>query len=300
MRVAITGGTGFIGSALTKALLARNDEVWIISRHSPKERSEQAGLHGVTWVELSVNPSLLDGIDVIVNLAGESINQRWTNAAKQRVLNSRLTAAAHIAELLQSLPNKPRLVINASGISAYGISENGLFDETSPTAVTDFLSDVVQKWEQAANAIQAERLVKLRVGVVLDNKGGAFPLMAMPYRLFGGGRIGSGKQWLSWIHLQDMVRLILFIIDNEHISGPVNASSPEPVTNQTFGKAIGKAMGRPHWFPVPAFLMRTLFGEMSTLLLDGQRAIPRKALDNGFTFLYPTVDSAMQELLGTK
>lgn len=300
MRIAIAGGTGFIGSALTKALLERNDEVWIISRKSPIEPSKIANLHRVTWVELTGEPLLLDGMDVIVNLTGESINQRWTNAAKQRVLQSRLTAAARIAELLQALNHKPKLVINASGISAYGISANGEFDETSPTAVTDFLSEVVQKWEQAADAIQSERLVKLRVGVVLDKKEGAFPLMAMPYRLFGGGKIGSGKQWLSWIHLEDMIRLILFIIDNEEINGPVNASAPEPATNNTFGRAIGKAMGRPHWFPVPGFLMKTLFGEMATLLLDGQRALPRKALDNGFTFLYPTVDSAMQELVGKR
>lgn len=300
MRIAIAGGTGFIGSALTKALLERNDEVWIISRKSPIEPSKIANLHRVTWVELTGEPLMLDGMDVIVNLTGESINQRWTNAAKQRVLQSRLTAAARIAELLQALNNKPKLVINASGISAYGISANGEFDETSPAAVTDFLSEVVQKWEQAADAIQSERLVKLRVGVVLDKKEGAFPLMAMPYRLFGGGKIGSGKQWLSWIHLEDMIRLILFIIDNEEINGPVNASAPEPATNNTFGRAIGKAMGRPHWFPVPGFLMKTLFGEMATLLLDGQRALPRKALDNGFTFLYPTVDSAMQELVGKR
>lgn len=298
MRVAIAGGTGFIGSALTKALLERNDEVWIISRQNSKEPHKRAGLNQVTWSELATAPFLLEGIDAIVNLTGESINQRWTLAAKQRVMDSRLSAAARISELVKSLKHKPPLVINASGISAYGISADGIFDERSPTAVTDFLSGVVQQWEQAANAIPAERLVKLRVGVVLDKNEGAFPLMAMPYRLFGGGKIGSGKQWLSWIHLEDMIQLILFILDNEQIHGPVNGSSPYPVTNDAFGRAIGKAMGRPHWFPVPAFLMRTLFGEMATLLLDGQCALPRKALEHGFFFRYPTVDSAMRELAG--
>lgn len=298
MRIAIAGGTGFIGSALTKALLERNDEVMIISRRSSKEQHTLDSLHHITWSELEAVPSLLDGMDAIVNLTGESINQRWTAAAKQRVLDSRLTAAARITGLLKVLKHKPPLVINASGISAYGISADGIFDETSPTAVTDFLSEVVRKWEQAADAIPAERLVKLRIGVVLDKKAGAFPLMALPYRLFGGGKIGGGKQWLSWIHLDDMVQLILFCLDNNHINGPVNASAPVPVTNDAFGSAIGRAMGRPHWFPVPASLMRTLFGEMATLLLDGQRALPRKALDNGFTFRYPTVDSAMLELFG--
>lgn len=300
MRVAIAGGTGFIGSALTKALLERNDEVSIISRQSPKEQSKRSGLTQFTWNELEAAPALLEGINAIVNLTGESINQRWTPAAKQRVMNSRLTAAARITELVMSLKHKPPLVINASGISAYGISADGIFDESSPTKVTDFLSEVVQNWEQAADSIPAERLVKLRVGVVLDKKDGAFPLMAMPYRLFGGGKIGSGKQWLSWIHLEDMIRLIMFILDNEHLDGPVNGSAPDPVTNDAFGSALGKAMGRPHWFPVPAFLMRTLFGEMSTLLLDGQRALPRKALEHGFTFRYPTVESAMDELVSRR
>ena len=298
MRVAIAGGTGFIGSALTKALLERNDEVWIISRQSLKEQSKQSGITQITWSELDDAPALLEGIDAIVNLTGESINQRWTPAAKQRVMDSRLTAAARISKLVKSLKYKPPLVVNASGISAYGISADSIFDETSPTKVTDFLSEVVQSWEQAADGIPAERLVKLRVGVVLDKKDGAFPLMALPYRLFGGGRVGSGKQWLSWIHLEDMIRLILYILDNKQITGPVNGSSPDPVTNDVFGRAIGKAMGRPHWFPVPAFLMRAFFGEMSTLLLDGQRALPRKALEHGFSFRYPTVESAMNELVG--
>jgi uncharacterized protein (TIGR01777 family) len=298
MRVAIAGGTGFIGSALTKALLERNDEVWIISRTSPKNKSKRTGFNQMTWDELEASPSLLEGIDAIVNLTGESINQRWNQAAKQRVMDSRLTAAARISKLVHSLNHKPLLVINASGISAYGISADGIFDESSPTRVTDFLSEVVQKWEQAADSIPAERLVKLRVGVVLDKKEGAFPLMAMPYRLFGGGKIGSGEQWLSWIHLEDMIRLILFILDNNFIEGPINASSPDPVSNDSFGRAIGKAMRRPHWFPVPAFVMRTLFGEMSTLLLDGQRALPSRALENGFVFRYPTVESAMEELVG--
>jgi uncharacterized protein (TIGR01777 family) len=298
MRVAIAGGTGFIGRALTKALLERNDEVYIISRQSSNGGLEPQGITRLTWSELEAAPASLEGIDAIVNLTGESINQRWTSAAKQRVMQSRMTAAARISKLMQSLKHKPPLVVNASGISAYGISSDGIFDESSPTKVTDFLSEVVQKWEQAADTIPAKRLVKLRVGVVLDKKEGAFPLMAMPYRLFGGGKIGSGKQWLSWIHLEDMIQLILFILDNEDISGPVNGSSPDPATNDAFGRAIGKAMRRPHWFPVPAALMRILFGEMSTLLLDGQRALPRKALEHGFAFKYPTVDAAMNELVG--
>ncbi|WP_091187865.1 TIGR01777 family oxidoreductase [Paenibacillus catalpae] len=297
MRVAVTGGTGFVGRALVKALLERGDEVWIISRkETSSSPSANARLHQVSWNELAAAPDKLEGANVIVNLAGESINQRWTAASKQRVLHSRTDGAARIARLVEQLDQKPEAVINASGISAYGSSLTATFDEDSPLKVTDFLSSVVEHWEKAADTIPVERLVKLRVGVVLNRTGGAFPLMALPHRLFAGGRLGSGSQWLSWIHLEDMVRLILFCIDHPEIQGPVNGSAPEPVTNDQFGQALSKAFGRPHWLPAPAFLMKAVLGEMSSLLLEGQRALPRKALEHGFTFKYPTIESAMKQL----
>lgn len=250
----------------------------------------------VTWHELVEEPSKLAGVDAIVNLAGESINQRWTDEAKARILGSRVDAAEGLARAVALLEAKPKVVVNASGISAYGFSESETFDESSRTVETDFLASVVRKWEAAADRIPVDRLVKLRVGLVLDREGGAFPKMAMPYRLFGGGPVGSGKQWISWIHLEDMVRLIMFCVDEDRMSGPVNASAPTPVTNDEFGRALGKAMGRPHWFPVPSFLMKAAFGELSALLLEGQRALPRKALDSGFTFRHPTINAAMQAM----
>lgn len=292
MRVAVTGGTGFVGRALVKALLERGDEVWIVSR-KPAENDK---LHHVTWDELSVSAERLEGIDVIVNLAGESINQRWTEAAKQRILQSRIDAASRIAIVIEKLVKKPEAVINASGISAYGSSLTGTFDEDSPLKANDFLSGVVEHWEKAADTIPVKRLVKLRVGVVLNKSGGAFPLMSLPHRLFAGGRLGSGSQWLSWIHLEDMVRLLLFCMDHTDMRGPVNASAPKPVTNDRFGRALGKAFGRPHWLPAPAFALKAALGEMSSLLLDGQRALPRKALEHGFVFKYPTIESAMKQL----
>lgn len=300
MRVVVTGGSGFIGGALVKALLERGDEVWVVTRKKGRLAEHSPKLHEVTWAELAERPERLEGVDGIVNLAGESINQRWTAAAKARVLNSRLQAAEAVGSWIRALMTKPRVVVNASGITYYGMSETDTYDERSPGRVTDFLSSVVEKWEEAAGRIPAERLVKLRVGLVIGREGGAFPLMALPYKLFAGGRVGSGKQWISWIHIEDMTRLILFCLDHDGISGPVNASSPDPVTNDAFGRALGRAMRRPHWFPVPAFLMRTLFGEMAILLLEGQKALPRAALDAGFTFRYPTVDSAMHDLVGRK
>jgi len=313
MIIAVTGGTGFVGKNLIHALLQRGDTVWVISRKHPQAGSElfeshavnnsngantPAKINWITWDELKQSPAKLEGVEAIVNLAGESINQRWTAAAKERIMKSRQVAAERVAELVSRLKHKPSVVINASGISIYGTSETDEYDEQSPARLTDFLATVVEKWEEAADKIEVERLVKLRVSVVLGNKGGAFPLMALPYKLFAGGRVGSGKQWLSWIHVEDMTRLILFCLDHNEISGPVNASSPQPVTNDQFGQALGRAMKRPHWFPVPAFMMKSLFGEMATLLLDGQRVLPHKVMDQGFTFRYPTIAAAADELAG--
>ncbi|MFB9324826.1 TIGR01777 family oxidoreductase [Paenibacillus aurantiacus] len=298
MRIAVTGGTGFVGQALVSALLARGDEVWIISRKTAQDRTGQERLHYATWQQLEQNPALLEGTDCIVNLAGESINQRWSAKAKARILNSRTDAAARIAKLVGALRQKPATVVNASGISIYGTSDTKTFDESSPAHINDFLGSVVEQWEESARTIPAERLVLVRVSLVLGNRGGAFPLMSLPYRLFGGGRVGSGRQWMPWIHIEDMTRVLLFCIDNRDIAGPVNACAPQPVTTDQFGRAIGKAMRRPHWFPVPAFLLRTLLGEMSSLLLQGQRVLPAKLQQGGFDFRYPTIESAMENLVG--
>lgn len=297
MKVAITGGTGFIGQGLTDALIGRGDTVWIITRRAAAKQPAGSGPSYVTWDMLERDPSILEGIDAIVNLAGESINQRWTKSAKARIMDSRKWAAARVGRLVRSLQDGPSVVVNASGISAYGSSETLVFEEDSPTAVTDYLSEVVRSWEEAADAIPAKRLVKLRIGLVLARKGGAFPLMLLPYRFFFGGRVGSGKQGLSWIHIDDMIGLILFCLDNDDIKGPVNASAPEPVSNDEFGRAIGETIGRPHWFPLPAGLMRVGLGEMSTLLLDGQRALPVKSTKLGFRFRYPKLDQALTQLL---
>ncbi|CAM4452059.1 TIGR01777 family oxidoreductase [Paenibacillus tarimensis] len=297
MRVAVTGGTGFIGSRLVDKLLDRGDDVWIVTRSAGHVKKRHPKLGVLTWDQVNAGTHGLGQLDALVNLAGESINQRWTDSAKQRIMQSRLKAAAGLERLAESLERRPAVVVNASGISYYGTSETETFTESSPQRITDFLAEVVDEWEKAADRIPTERLVKLRVGIVLAAKGGAFPLMALPYRLFGGGRVGSGRQWISWIHIEDMLRLILFCVD-QNISGPVNAVAPDPVTNDRFGRAIGRAMKRPHWFPVPAALMRALFGELSVLLLEGQKCLPQTALDAGFAYRYPTIDQAMQDLVG--
>ncbi|MDQ0897187.1 uncharacterized protein (TIGR01777 family) [Paenibacillus sp. V4I7] len=294
MKVAVTGGSGFIGKRLISHLQQQGHEVINISR-SPRAVIEH--VRTVTWDQLKTDSSAFAGLDAIVNLAGESINQRWTAAAKERIVGSRLKAAVQVAQLVERMDVKPKVVVNASGMSVYGTSETETFDERSPHRPVDFLSKVVEQWEAAADQIQGTRIVKVRVGLVLDGKEGAFPKMALPYKLGVGGPIGSGKQWLSWIHIDDMVRLIDFCIQNEAILGPVNATAPNPVTNKEFGRALAKAMRRPNLFPLPAFILKIMFGELSTLLLEGQKVLPRVLLEHGFTFKYSFVDKALADMV---
>lgn len=299
MRLLLCGGTGFIGQALTQALLSRGDEVCIITRKIPvKPPYDPALPHPsyATWTDWNADPNRLNGFNGIINLTGESINQRWTHNAKERIVVSREEAAARIANNLKSMSTPPEIIINASGISLYGHSGEQVFDERSPALPADFLGETVVKWEKAADQIPAKRLVKLRIGLVCAREGGAFPLIRLPYRLFGGGRIGNGKQGLPWIHLQDMVSLILFCIDNPSISGPVNAVAPDPVSNDEFGRMLGSVTHRPHWLPVPSFLLRTVLGEMSTLVLTGQKAMPLKLLDHGFEFAFPKLEAALRDI----
>jgi uncharacterized protein (TIGR01777 family) len=294
MRLLLCGGTGFIGQALEESLRDRGDEVWIVSRG---KRADADSARIVTWDEWEADPQRWEGFDAIVNLTGESINQRWTAAAKRRILDSRTTAAERIARILGRMKTPPRVVVNASGISLYGHSGGEVFDESSPARPADFLGETVVRWEQAIDRIPAARIVKLRISLVMAAKGGAFPLLVLPYRLFAGGHMGNGKQGMPWIHLQDMVRLIKFCLDNGSVSGPVNAVAPQPVTNDEFGRVLARVMRRPHWFHAPGGIMRLALGEMSDLVLTGQKAIPRVALDHGFRFDYPDLEGALRNLI---
>lgn len=298
MKIAVAGGTGFVGRHLTAYLRGQGDEVVLISRSN--KGSEGNGIPVLTWEELAASQDRLEGVDGIVNLAGASINQRWTDEAKRQILGSRLDTVERLAHIVNRLQTKPRVVISGSAMAIYGTSESDTYDEQSPERVVDFLSGVVHKWEAAANQIRGPRLVKLRTGVVLGKDGGALPKMALPYRLGVGGRIGNGKQWLSWIHIEDMVRLIRFCLEREEISGPVNATAPHPATNEQFGEAISKAMGRPNWLPVPSIAFKLAFGEMSELLLSGQRVLPRAAMEHGFAYRYETIGRALTNLYGQK
>jgi uncharacterized protein (TIGR01777 family) len=294
MQIAVCGGTGFVGRYLIELLLNKGHLVVLISRSKGTGQSHE--IERLTWDEIETDPHVLDGVQAVVNLAGETINHRWTRSAKSKILQSRLDTTDRIVRAINKLERKPGVLVNGSGMSIYGVSETDTFDESSPDRVVDFLSGVVSEWERAADSLQNVRLVKLRVGLVLGGDGGALSLMALPYKLGIGGPVGSGRQWLSWIHVADIARLILFSIEEESVFGPLNAVGPAPVTNNEFGRTLGKVLKRPHWAPAPGAVLKLALGEMSDLILKGQRVLPAKALSHGFVFEYPTLESALTSI----
>ncbi|QGQ96314.1 TIGR01777 family protein [Paenibacillus psychroresistens] len=293
MKIAISGGSGFIGTHLINYLLTKQYEVLLISR-SPKITQEKVVC--VTWAELDQDSSRIEKLDAWINLAGESINQRWTKSAKSRIIESRITIIHHIAKLMEKLEVKPRVIIHSSAIGIYGTSDTKTFTEESKSKSTDFLSEVVREWEKAAEQLKGARVVRLRTGLVLSLDGGALPTMVMPYRFGIGGRVGKGTQWVSWIHITDMVRLFDYCLTSDHISGAVNAVSPHPVTMEQFGKTIARVWHRPHLFPVPSFVLKLMFGEMSVLVLEGQRVLPQVLLEHDYVFQFKELEPALQEL----
>ncbi|SDS19644.1 hypothetical protein SAMN05444162_0939 [Paenibacillaceae bacterium GAS479] len=302
MRIAITGGTGFIGQALMKALMSLGHSGWIISRSLPDKApgngsTPAGGFVRVSWGQLEASPQLLNGVEAVINLAGETISQRWTETAKNRIRSSRVETAAKLADILSQADIMPKILVQASGVNAYGFSDSATFTEENPTAEEDFLASVVRDWEHAAKAIPAERNVTLRFGVVLGKDGGALPRMLLPFRMMAGGPLGSGKQWMSWIHLQDLVQLIIHSLNSVTLEGVVNATAPEPARNSEFGRAAAKALGRPYWLIAPSPPLRLALGEMSDLLLKGQRVVPAKALADGFRFQFPSIQEALDNLL---
>ncbi|MGG2200220.1 TIGR01777 family oxidoreductase [Paenibacillus validus] len=297
MKVAIAGGTGFIGRHLTQYYIQQKASVVVVARK--KRKPDHPLVRYATWEELETSLLPLEGVDAIVNLAGETINQRWTAEAKARILQSRLDSVASVQSWIERMERKP-VLINASGVAIYGTSDSETFIEESEWKKDDFLASVVDEWEMAAEHIPDTRVVLLRLGVVLGKDGGAFPKMIAPFKFGLGGRIGTGRQPLSWIHIDDLCRLIDFCIEHEEIEGPVNATTPMAVTNDAFGRAVSSKLKKPYLFPVPAFMMKMLFGEMSMLLLQGQKVFPSVAVKHNFHYLYPVIEMALEDLLADK
>lgn len=301
MRVIISGGTGLIGTALTKNLVQDNYDVVLLSRN-PSKHTASAGATLVQWDAKTADNwgHLADGAKAIINLAGAGIaDGRWTDERRKRIIDSRVHAGEAIVAAVSQAKQKPDLVFQPSGVGYYGIGEHQTFTETSP-AGDDFPAQVTKVWEPATEAVEAMgvRRVVGRIGVVLSADGGALPQMALPFRLFAGGPIGSGKQWLSWVHIADVVSAIRYFMDDETTEGVYNICAAEPLTNKAFGKTLGQVLHRPALAPAPAFVMKLLFGEMATLLLDGQRVMPQRLTEAGFAFQYPTAKAALEDLLG--
>lgn len=297
MRIAIAGGSGFVGKALAKRLVELEHDVFILTRNPSRNGNNMTY---VQWLTNESDPvKHLQEIDVMINLAGESIGAgRWTPQRKNRILQSRLQTVAEVLQLMKDLRKKPKVFLNASAIGFYGTSLHDTFTENEITPGDDFLADTVKQWE--AKALEAHKLdirtVLCRFGIILDNKEGALPRMALPYKLLAGGNLGSGQQWMSWIHLKDVVNGIIFAMENEKLSGPVNFTAPKPVKMTDLGKALAQAMKRPHWLPTPAFVLKAALGEMSLLVLEGQRVLPTKLKSAGYSFQYEQIDSALNDI----
>ncbi|SCM85067.1 MULTISPECIES: TIGR01777 family oxidoreductase [Bacillus cereus group] len=297
MKIAISGGSGFIGKYLSNFFIQKGYTVYILTRKKTAETSH-TNLQYVQWTpDLQIFP--LSSIDVVINLSGESINSRWTKKQKETILNSRIQTTKGLMKQLQALATKPHTFINASAIGYYGTSETESFTEQQETPGNDFLAETVFLWEQEASKARSLgiRTIYSRFGVVLGADGGALPKMLLPYQLYIGGTIGSGNQWLSWIHIDDVVRMIDFIIHKKEIDGPFNITAPTPIRMKEFGEIIATITRRPHWLPVPSFVLRALLGEMSILVLEGQHVLPNKAIEHGYRYTFPTVNHALQNIL---
>lgn len=307
MRVVIVGGTGLVGSGLARKLVERGAEVHLLARRP--DRLKIPGAEVVRWNgrDASGWGHLVDGAEAVFNLAGETIGgtnltqiflQRWTQAKKARIHESRVLAGQAILEALRAAQHRPRLLVQMSAVGYYGPSHHPALEETAPPG-GDFLAGVCRAWE--ASTAEAESLgvrrVVVRTGLVLSLRGGLFPVILLPFRLFIGGRLGSGSQGFSWIHAEDQIRALLFLLDDEGARGAFNLTAPKPVSNIELGRAVARALHRPYWFPVPAFLLRIVLGEKSTLVLDGQRVSPAGLLSRGFSFRFPTLEAALGGLL---
>jgi uncharacterized protein (TIGR01777 family) len=283
----IAGGTGFLGSALASSFRADGHHVTIISRHP----------HGPDQVAWS-DRSALEGADVVINLAGTSLDSgRWTDARKAEILHSRVQATETIVKAMSDVPRRPSMLLNQSAVGFYGAHGPEPLTEESPPG-SDFLASICVAWEAAAmKAAWMTRVVVLRTGLPLHPSGGALPRLAFPFRFFGGGRLGSGEQYWSWIHIDDWIRMVRWAIDEANVNGPLNVTAPAPATNRELAGALGRALRRPAFAPAPAFALRLLLGEMAdALILSGQRVLPAKAMRGGFQFRYPDLGSALQQM----
>jgi uncharacterized protein len=301
MRVVIPGGSGMLGRRLAGDLVGDGFEVILLSRTPERAGGLPPGVRVARWDGRTADGwgHLADGAAAIINLAGESLaGGRWTDERKRRIVQSRTNAGSAVVEAVKAAAVKPGLVIQASGVGYYGPHADEELTEGDGPGI-DFGAQVCVHWETASAPVEAfgVRRAVIRTGVVLSPDALALRRLMLPYRFFVGGRLGSGQQWFSWVHVADYVAGVRFLMEHADASGIFNLSAPEPLTNGDFGKALGQVMGRPSWIPIPAAAMRLLFGEMASVLLEGQRVLPRRLLDLGFQFRFPMAGAALRDAL---
>jgi len=298
MKIVIAGGTGFIGRHLCHLLMNEGHSIIMLSRH-PDDTPAPANTHArvIQWDGRKDGSwaTCCEGAEVVINLSGAPIaDKRWTSERKRELVDSRVLTTQVLLASIAKWNSKPHTFLTASGVGFYGDRASEEVNEDSPSG-RGFLAELCQAWEGAAKQgeVLGLRVLPVRFGMVLGLNGGALPKMAFPFRFFLGGPVLPGSQFVSWIHLTDLSRLILWLITNPSISGPVNGVAPDPVTMREFCERLGQAMKRPSWFPVPGFLLHMALGELADILTTGQRVYPKRALEGGFTFLYPRLPSAL-------
>ncbi|MBD2002971.1 MULTISPECIES: thylakoid membrane protein ThyD [Cyanophyceae] len=299
MKVAIAGGTGFVGSRLVERLLAEGHQVLILTRN-PASVKPAPNVEVVAYnpQESGAWQQSISGCDAVVNLAGEPIaEKRWTPEHKKEIINSRKIGTQKIVEAISKANPKPSVLVSASAIGYYGTSETATFEESSPSG-NDFLAQVCQEWEAEAQKVKdtGTRLVIVRIGIVLA-MGGAIGKMIPPFKMFAGGPIGTGKQWFSWIHRDDLVNLILFALQQREVEGVLNATAPNPVRMNEVSQTLGEVLNRPSWLPVPAFALEVLLGDGAQVVLEGQQVLPKRTITQGFDYQYPSLKQALEEFL---
>jgi uncharacterized protein (TIGR01777 family) len=299
MKVTVTGATGLIGRGLVRALRARGDEVTALSRN-PERAREELGVPVHAWRPLDepAPAAALEGRDAVVHLAGENVAQRWTDASRRAIRDTRETGTRNLVAGLRAAGPRPDVLVSASAVGYYGGHGDEVVDEaTGPGA--GFLAEVCVAWEREASAAAqlGLRVVNVRTGVVLDKEGGALPKMLPPFRAGVGGPVAGGGQYLPWIHAGDLVRVYLAALDGPDWSGAVNGTAPEPVTNREFSRRLGRVLHRPAVVPVPAAALRLLYGDMAEMVTEGQRAVPRRPLELGFAFDHADLDAALRDVL---